>query len=87
MRHLRKMSKTVYFLVFVYLQSNGIYLLGLLILPQETSSADEAATVDLLQVTWLIPPLTQSQNSSAPHLKHTTLNSSIFSWRRDFPRW
>lgn len=30
-------------------QSNGIYLLGLLILPQETSSADEAAAVDLLQ--------------------------------------
>lgn len=30
-------------------QSNGIYLLGLLILPQETSSADEAATVDHLQ--------------------------------------
>lgn len=30
-------------------QSNGIYLLGLLILPQETSSSDEAATVDHLQ--------------------------------------
>lgn len=31
-------------------QSNGIYLLGLLILPQEASSPDEAATVEHLQV-------------------------------------
>ncbi|KAM7451535.1 Serine/threonine-protein kinase Nek10 [Porites harrisoni] len=30
-------------------QSNGIYLLGLLILPQETSSSEEAATVEHLQ--------------------------------------
>ncbi|XP_078355562.1 serine/threonine-protein kinase Nek10-like, partial [Oculina patagonica] len=30
-------------------QSNGIYLLGLLILPQESSSSDEASTVEHLQ--------------------------------------
>ena len=78
MRYL-KMSKTVYFLVFVHLQSNGIYLLGLLILPQETSSADEAATVDHLQVTWLRPSLFQPQNLSAPHLNHTIFNSAIYS--------
>lgn len=50
-----KCRKLYAFSFFVHLQSNGIYLLGLLILPQETSSADEAATVDNLQVTRLTP--------------------------------
>lgn len=37
---------------FNFLQSNGIYLLGLLILPQESSSSDEASTIEHLQVGW-----------------------------------
>lgn len=37
---------------FLFLQSNGIYLLGLLILPQESSSSDEVSTIEHLQVGW-----------------------------------